>query len=394
MIKLVLNPYKNIDWQTVQKCRADLHAHTTESDGGWYGSDLIKLYKEKGEYKIFIITDHDSWRQASATPCANNHVLDIPSYPWSIWEGSQTFNYSTTWDYCINNGLGTVTQPTPGTYSLDNGVVTFPDGYKMITGKGVEYTRGHHINAFFNCLGGYSTGAVSESLKLTIETGIVDSVLKQGGMCIISHPAWSSLEPYSFYHDLFTKYPVSILPGCEVIVETDSDLVETRGLWDDLLKELMPGRPIWAYSNDDVHSYAEIFKCYQYFLLPDFTQESLKSAMVNGQSFVCYDRTGNDKNRADFGKARAPMITNIATTDTTITITATNYTTINWIYDGTVISTGATFNFSGYANKYIRAEIINSADLYTYTQPFGFRSDAYTPLMPTNKYVKVDNTWI
>lgn len=54
----VVNPYESVDWDHDTQYRANLHTHTTESDG-WYSPDsVIDMYHEAG-YSILAITDHD-----------------------------------------------------------------------------------------------------------------------------------------------------------------------------------------------------------------------------------------------------------------------------------------------------------------------------------------------
>lgn len=387
MSDLKINPYEGINWDTVLKCRGTYHTHTTESDGGFYGSDVIKLYKDKG-YKILFITDHDSYRVADAIPNENNHVVDIASYPWSIWEGTETLNYG-SWVY---SPTGTVTQPSIGEYSLNNGVVTFPDNSKMLTGKGSEYSRGHHVNMFFSGADGFSAD----------EDGAIANVQSSGGMAIINHPSYPTLNPLSWFSNLYNKYPVNVLPGIEVFngscdgvhgIDTDNRVTD-RALWDSLLTELMPDRPVWGYSNDDMHGLIHIFKCYNHFLLSELTEQALKTAMTNGASFMSYDKNGNDITRLDYGEVRAPMINSIITTETEISIVAENYTTINWLYNGTIVGTGESFNFENYDNNYVRAEILGTDDIYTYTQPFGFENTSFgVPVPIINKYIKENNQW-
>ena len=55
----VSNPYADVDWATWGQYKANLHTHTTQSDGKLKPADVIRLYQSKG-YKILALTDHET----------------------------------------------------------------------------------------------------------------------------------------------------------------------------------------------------------------------------------------------------------------------------------------------------------------------------------------------
>lgn len=55
---LLTNPYKNVNWEKVNRYKTNLHTHTKESDGKEPIERVIFLYKKKG-YSILSITDHN-----------------------------------------------------------------------------------------------------------------------------------------------------------------------------------------------------------------------------------------------------------------------------------------------------------------------------------------------
>ena len=58
---VVLNPYLNVDWGTIQQHKAALHLHTLQSDGHHMPEEVIRTYHKAG-YTILAITDHD-WNE-------------------------------------------------------------------------------------------------------------------------------------------------------------------------------------------------------------------------------------------------------------------------------------------------------------------------------------------
>lgn len=57
-----LNPYEDMNWETVQYYDANLHTHTTLSDGSYDPHQAIDKYHEL-DYHILALTDHDTHLQ-------------------------------------------------------------------------------------------------------------------------------------------------------------------------------------------------------------------------------------------------------------------------------------------------------------------------------------------
>ncbi len=68
---LVSNPYEDVDWASVPQTKANLHAHTTESDGTNSPARVIDMYKG-ADYGVLALTDHDKytwpWTQFGRDP--------------------------------------------------------------------------------------------------------------------------------------------------------------------------------------------------------------------------------------------------------------------------------------------------------------------------------------
>ena len=54
----IQNPYEDVDWINHKQYKADLHTHTTISDGSMSPQAVVDLYHQNG-YEILSITDHD-----------------------------------------------------------------------------------------------------------------------------------------------------------------------------------------------------------------------------------------------------------------------------------------------------------------------------------------------
>lgn len=55
---LVLNPYRDIDWDRAEQVKTNLHTHSTQSDGRLTPAEVIGEYRDRG-YGALALTDHD-----------------------------------------------------------------------------------------------------------------------------------------------------------------------------------------------------------------------------------------------------------------------------------------------------------------------------------------------
>ena len=228
--EVVLNPYEKVVWGTFVEHKANLHAHTTESDGDLSPAELIQLYQEAG-YTIFSITEHDT---------------DEPAHPTWPWEN----------------------------YGID------VEASGMLPIKGNEISRTDHIGSYFNDYGDPDQRSVPDALQ---EIG------QRDGLAVMFHPGrYSSRRDVDFYVDLYETFPHLI--GMEVYNQNDRHPGD-RELWDQVLSRLMPDRPVWATGNDDFHRLEHFARSMTVFLLPpeEFNEETFREAFVGGQFYAVHN---------------------------------------------------------------------------------------------------------
>ena len=67
----IINPYEDVNWLTYKQYRADLHNHTTASDGTDTLKDMLEQQYEYG-FDIAAVTDHGvvdyGWTRQSVIP--------------------------------------------------------------------------------------------------------------------------------------------------------------------------------------------------------------------------------------------------------------------------------------------------------------------------------------
>ena len=365
----IQNPYAGVNWGTWGQYKAQFHVHSTNSDGDHTRAEMLEEYYTKG-FNIVSFHEHD--------------------FLTTAWDGP---------------GVG---QPTAARIAQMAAGQGRSNGRGMIgiantnehsaSGDEDPFDR-HHINTF---------NAAFRTRDLPSGSRTISNVLARaqelGGISHINHPgrytggqnhqnhaagAAASNNPVFIkkYVDLFMRYESCV--GMEIINKFDAESRSDRILWDNILKQTMPGgRGVWGFSNDDSHSREAAGFSYNMMLMPELTEAATINAMKAGAFYaVSYvDRRENipattihewqaEAKHAHLLGQTVPSVTNVTVSGTTITITGTNFTTIDWIADGVKIATGNSINISTHpnaVNSYVRAQL-KSAHSIAYLQPFGVR---------------------
>jgi len=327
----IKNPYESVDWQSHKQYKANLHTHTTRSDGGHSPQDVVDRYHELG-YKILAITDH-------------NEV----TYPWGSFS-----NLS----------------PSEGAYKkladgrIDSSSVQYedrnPEELKMFAIQGNEVSSPHHLGSFFSDYG-RQPGEEHVNIK---EIG------KKNGIILLNHPGRYTArnpEKYSinWYVDIFNSY--DYVTGMEVYNQGDR-YPKDRILWDSVLVRTMPERPMWGYSNDDFHGgQHNLGRNWNVFILPELSEESIRKGMLEGHFLYTYAFKGHNG-------PEVPQIEaiNVNNKKGIIEIKSSGQDSIRWISGGNVVSKGNKIDLSEVPEltSYVRAEIYGPESI-TGTQPFG-----------------------
>ncbi len=315
-VKCVINPYKDVNWDSWEQYKANFHTHTTESGADYTPSEAIDKYYSTG-YKILAITDHDKI-----------------TWPWND-------------------------------YGRD------PDSLGMLAVKGDEYSRSYHLNGFFSCT--LDSANLEEGLN-DIETNSGRSHINHPGR-IFDPDEWGWFIPW------YQNYPTC--RGLEVF--NKGDLYTTdRQLWDNINQNLFDSDSIfvWGFSNDDMHTFSNLYHNFQFMLMPSLTQNDLIDCIDNGAFYFCRELTAT-------GAATVPRIDSILVDESgkTITLSCTEYDSINWVGPGSsVFGHGEVFDYSEYYNRQFIRAVIYGPYGSTYTQPFGFLTVITDPVpaVPAN----------
>ncbi|MCK4887503.1 MAG: hypothetical protein KAS96_08960 [Planctomycetes bacterium] len=363
----ITNPYAKVDWDKFGQYKANLHCHTIMSDGHACVNDMAKVYKDAG-FSILAISDHDCVikekrpKELLEATCLDKNCISFITWPWCDFGGK-----------------------SPRTHGL-TGI------------EACELTTKHHMNSYFN---GYSLGANVKNNYGYTEDQQLDEVQRRGGLSIVNHPgiqaSWNQEKSLQWYVDLFKDHPADCLVGMEITnrVSEEWDGFDIS-LWDQLLAEFSPGRPVWGFGNDDAHSHNHAKFTFNVFYFDICSQANVRQAMLDGQFTFCDASRKVDYTKEKIEDGMFPYINSIKVDEKaqTITIDAKDYEQLRWITApksskpigdfltskqpwelGQVVGDAKTISYNSPAVKnYLRAELIHKdgkESYRTFVNPFG-----------------------
>ncbi|HNS31785.1 MAG TPA: hypothetical protein PKN36_02270 [bacterium] len=318
---VVIDPYEGIDWKSFSQHKANFHTHTTESDGDLSPARVIDKYLTSG-YTILALTDHN-----------------VCAYPWEKF-GRE------------------------------------PSSLGMVAVPGNEHSTPIHIVSLF---------CAYEPDKNDNLDHVLNGISESKGLAVLCHPGeyWMpDLVSYSVpedvlkkFADIFAKHNPYLL-GMEVFNAGYRWRFDPM-LWDALLAEMMPGRPVWGFAAEDIHFARQIGRDWNVFVVPALTAEDVRESMEKGRF---YFSTLGAHAQKDRDVAATPVIRSIVhnRNEGTITIDATEKgkpledSKCRWISKGRVVHNGLSINYRKIKtiSKYLRAELTGTGGI-TFTNPFG-----------------------
>lgn len=353
---VVVDPYAAVDWQAYAQHKANLHTHTTQSDGGGTPSQVIDEYRSRG-YSILALTDHN-----------------LCTWPWTELATMERKGKALQSDNEARKNPDTPSEErkVPRVYAYENRV---PEDLGMLAVSGNEYSIHHHTCSFF-----IQHETRSRNMEQTIK-----EVGELGGLMMINHPGryWEPADDGSIPEDVVARYVTWCgdnyhVLGLEVI-NSGKRYPRDVELWDVVLSRLMPECTVWGFSNDDMHSMAKLGRDWDVFIVASLDEAQVRAAMEKGQFYFSTISTHPEEAR---DVAETPVITAI-THDAdagTITIAATSGGAplsddhYQWISQGHVVANGSVINYreTEGIDKYLRAEIKGNGGT-TYTNPWGIK---------------------
>jgi hypothetical protein len=390
----IINPYEQVDWSTYNQYKAAFHVHSTNSDGSHTVARMAERHYDLG-YNIVAFTDHDV-------------ITECPTKTPQSSSGGHNGNAQ---EPLSEERLA---QMSAGVGRGDSrGMIFMPNGNERSQrlSETSFHDRTQHVNTFWSTVpnGEFQRESVGSLMRRMAEDGEGFARLNHVGRNTNSRFKDSdSAAPRSYsraaersnnpvfvahYAELFRLYPRLI--GMEIINEFDNESQTSEVMWDNILKELMPDRPVWGFSDDDSHTANGVGWSYNLMLMPELSLEEVYKAKESG-AFLAFTRVDRrydiyagtivpDDTRGSSSNIErvrptlslpTPEINNIVVGNDSVMISAANYEFINWYADGILIHSGAVLDLAAHAsaiNGYVRATVGHSDYGVLYTQPFGTR---------------------
>ncbi|MBQ6164612.1 MAG: hypothetical protein IJK23_09070 [Clostridia bacterium] len=390
----VVDPYAAVDWETWGQYKANLHTHSTFSDGEFTLPDMVEKYYNMG-YDILAMTDHGvinyGWNRPHNTfpPfCWANHVEGHPLSKKYHVEANMT-----------DEGYARITL---GADRGGRGMVDVTGGIEM----NMAVISKTHVNGYFLEEGSWGEGEWGTENSYA---AAVEGVENDGreGYTVLNHVGdWldSDVHPerahdaknIAYFADIFINNPSCL--GMEIVNNNDRVTAQDRALWDELLQVVIPqGRNITAFADDDSETEGEMGHTFEMFPLEENTLENVKTAMLSGAFFCCsrFDKS-DPENKIEgpggYGNPEfVPLVQKIEVDQAanTITVRVLDDETrpcrfVSWIADGAVIQKDteltdgcATIDLNDYEDLlgcYIRFQL-GSENGVTYSQAFELKYD-------------------
>lgn len=381
------NPYETVDFENWDQYKADLHCHTTASDGDVDMDVMIEEHYTQ-DYDVLALTDHGivsrGWTQVNT----RNYFKIISA----VKEGrKQVVTPLTEERYNeIINGVG----------RDGRGMVEVPLGNE----QNPTSLNNAHVNSWFADYGDGVVGGTSNYEE------VVKNVEAAGGLSVINHPGEytgakeESCQADAYNEDdlwygyvidkftnILTNYDSCI--GIDINSKKDGRTKYDRKLWDILLGKVVPtGRNVFAIATTDAHQLDKVGCAWTDLCMPENNAENIQTCLKNGAFFAVSRYIQNAEELAQFsletgidwgtefeqenrdGSIPAPKATNVVVDEKedTITLSVDNALTVHWIADGQVIAVGNTIDLDDYSDKigsYVRAEAFGEGGVL-YTQAF------------------------
>lgn len=347
---VVVDPYADIDWAAFGQYKANLHTHTTQSDGWLTPDQAIDEYHQRG-YAILAITDHD-----------------LCTWPWTGLFDMPRLGRARESDLPAEDKEN-ASAPFPPYQDRD------PEALGMIAVPGNELSQHHHTGSFF---------IVYETDSRDVDRSLGE-VRERGGLAMLYHPGryWRADENDAVPPDVLKRYvdwlaAYDHLVGIEVFNQGNRYPHDVR-LWDKILTTMMPERPVWGFANDDMHRREHLGRDWNTFVLVRLDEARLRDAMQTGRFYFSTVST-HDEDVRDV--AETPVIESITHNRRagTITLTATSggrplpEDQYRWISEGRLIHNGPSLEYrrAEGVGRYVRAELVGNGGT-TFTNPVGFR---------------------
>lgn len=394
---IIDNPYEDVNWDTWNAYKTQLHAHTTASDGFLTIHEFVQKHYDHN-YDIVALTDHGTlnwgWNVEPET---------VPLMRLIKKERTKMADIIPLTEEEYNSYLsGTAASETR---THENGMLDVPLGNELnmatpfadchLTGYFAEYGQG-----LAGVFGDYETPS-----KGVMENGGISMLSHVGEYVYIDKDSELHVgQPVDDYYAtkfarLFMDYEGSSV-GMGINSATDAHTRCDRILYDQVLQKTIPNGVVpWSFTFSDSHNESSVNYAYTMMLMPELTLDDFRESMEDGEFFsITHYSNGVELNgmkempnfvekEVEDSKSylldNTPMVTRVIVDqeNDTISIEGTNFNEITWVSNCNVIRRESNIT-DGTATLDLHAsDLLNEPYLYVrfyitgengicYSQPF------------------------
>ncbi|MCQ2454806.1 MAG: hypothetical protein MJ090_01490 [Clostridia bacterium] len=238
--------------------KANMHCHSTVSDGIFTPCELKEMYMQEG-YSIIAYTDHDLF--VPHLDLCDENFLALSGYEMEFYD------YDTTEDFNImrTTHLNMIALDP----NLD--LQPFYHRKRYFIGNGVN---NKHMIKYDESKPDFVRSYTPECVNM-----VMRECKKLGFFVTYNHPRWS-LENYEIYSKYDEMNALEILNGSSL---AEGYIENCFQAYDDLL---LQGKKVFAIAGDDNHSKRDSFWCWTVIRAKDLAYESVAKALKNGDFYA------------------------------------------------------------------------------------------------------------
>ena len=317
----LFNPYRNVDFATFGRYKADFHVHTSNSDGTSSPDETARRFASVG-FDFLAIAEHDNWvfgrhnsRPGVTIGDNGNATAGDPVIP-NFNQGSNTNEWVQTWPWqrfgvaSNNHGLIPI-QANEATRTQHFGM--FYTSFTDRTGPAPEFAPVTPLSAN---IGPSNAGGKRAMMERAIEhssalypcdrDGIIEPIMPEGQirfeifhperdlsggrldfaahLAHLDRPAVNGVYPWisaGYYQELIHDFPTIL--SMEVFNQADRH--PSRHIYDRIMRGMFPGRPVWLSANSDEHG-IHFGRSANIMLLENRSEHNFRRAREQGAYFA------------------------------------------------------------------------------------------------------------
>lgn len=393
---IIRNPYSDVDWDTWQAYKVQLHCQTNASDGFQPVKDFVQECYDLG-YNAVAVTDHGTINRGWTEKPQLVPIIRLIKYERT--QLSEIIPLTEEEYAAYANGTAKTTNGEART----GGMIDIPQGIELnaATPKADCHLTGYYCDYGQGLIGVYGDYETPSA-----------GVKAAGGISMLSHvgeyvytdkdSADHVGQPIDEYYvnkfaRLFIDNAGSSV-GMGVNSATDAHTRCDRILYDQILKKTIPNGVVpWAFTFSDSHSESSANDAYTIHYMPELTTAAVRTSMENGTLFgVSHYSNGYELNGwkempeyddsmcddVDWRSNGTPVVTRVTVDgeNATISVEGKNYKQITWVVDGNAVLRGGTeetpladaltFDVNKYSPEYFVRFYLVGDEGICYSQPF------------------------